>query len=191
MHRARVLSPLRSKYAHGRALDKLGRLTNLTAMRFLISALICSLLFGCVSARKPALSSVEIEEIKPRYIETEQFKRVSEYLTGKENAGDRVILRTHPDERSGYYFTLILNEDVRRLPKGTQIIGEFYTPKSVEKQTHAFTLPHKLKSTNEIFIGLTGEDWPLKNSVPAAWRFTINDANGVQLAQKQSYLWSL
>nr|MBC8188864.1 hypothetical protein [Puniceicoccaceae bacterium] len=104
---------------------------------------------------------------------------------------DRVILRTHPDERSGYYFTLILDEDVRRLPKGTQIIGEFYTPKSVEKQTHAFTLPHKLKSTNEIFIGLTGEDWPLKNSVPAAWRFTINDANGAQLAQKQSYLWSL
>ena len=129
MHRARVLSPLRSKYAHGRALDKLGRLTNLTAMRFLISALICSLLFGCVSARKPALSSVEIEEIKPRYIETEQFKRVSEYLTGKENAGDRVILRSSPDERSGYYFTLILDEDVRRLPKGTQIIGEFYTPK--------------------------------------------------------------
>ena len=87
-------------------------------MRFLISALICSLLFGCVSARKPALSSVEIEEIKPRYIETEQFKRISEYLTGKENAGDRVILRSSPDERSGYYFTLILDEDVRRLPKG-------------------------------------------------------------------------
>jgi len=173
------------------ALDKPRALANLTTMRFLITALVGSLLVGCASTPKQAVTSVEIEEIKPRYIETEQFKRISEYMTGKEYLGDRVILRTNPQERAGYYFTLILDEDVRRLPKGTVVVGEFYTPKSVEKQTHEFKLPSKRVSTDEIFIGLTGEDWPQDSGVPAAWRFTIKDANGAVLGEKQSYLWSL
>jgi len=160
-------------------------------MRFLITALCCSLLVGCASTPKQAVTSVKIEEIKPRYIETEQFKRISEYMSGKEYIGDRVILRSNPKERAGYYFTLILDKDVRRLPKGTVVVGEFYTKKSVEKQTHEFTLPSKRASTEEIFVGLTGGDWPKDGGVPAAWRFTIKDANGKTLGEKQSYLWSL
>lgn len=160
-------------------------------MHFIISALICSLLAGCVSSRKPVLTSVEIEEIKPRYIEAESFKRINEYLTGKEHTGDRVIVRSDPESRSGYYFTLVLDEDVRRLPKGARIIGEFFTPTSVEKQTHTFTLPNKLAGTKELFIGLTGDDWPDADAIPSAWRFTLENANGEKLAEKQSYLWTL
>lgn len=160
-------------------------------MRFLITAIICSLYAGCALTPKQAVTSVEIEEIKPRYIGTEQFKRISEYMTGKEYVGDRVILRTQPKHRAGYYFTLVLDKNVRRLPKGTVVVGEFYTPMSVEKQTHEFTLPSKRASTEEIFVGLTGKDWPQKGGVPAAWRFTIKDPNGAMLGQKQSYLWSL
>ena len=160
-------------------------------MRFLITAIICSLFAGCALTPKQAVTSVEIEEIKPRYIETEQFKRISEYLTGKEHIGDRVILRTQPEHREGYYFILFLDNDVRRLPNGAVVVGEFYTPQSLEKQTHEFTLPSQRASTDEIFIGLTGEDWPKKDDVPAAWRFTIKDANGAVLGEKQSYLWSL
>lgn len=172
-------------------LDKPRPLANLTGMRFLTTALICMLFAGCASTPKPALTSVEIEEIKPRYIETGQFKRISEYMTGKEYTGDRVILRSDPNARAGYYFTLVLGQDVRRLPKGTRIIGEFHTPQSVEVQTHEFTLPARLASTHEIFVGLTGEDWPQAGGVPAAWRFTIKDANGAMLGQRKSYLWSL
>jgi hypothetical protein len=160
-------------------------------MRFLITAVICSLFAGCALTPKQAVTSVEIKEIKPRYIETGQFKRISEYLTGKENIGDRVILRTQPENRAGYYFILVLDNDVRRLPNGTVLVGEFYTPQSLEKQTHEFTLPSQRASTDEIFIGLTGGDWPKKDDVPAAWRFTIKDANGAVLGEKQSYLWSL
>ena len=160
-------------------------------MRFLITAIICSLFTGCKSTPEQAVTSVEIEEIKPRYIETEQFKRISEYLTGKEHIGDRVILRTQSKHREGYYFILVLDHDVRRLPNGTVVVGEFYTPQSLEKKTHEFTLPSQRARTDEIFIGLTGEDWPKKDGVPAAWRFTIKDANGAVLGEKQSYLWSL
>lgn len=160
-------------------------------MRFLITALICSFFLGCASTPKKAVTSVKIEEIKPRYIETEQFKRIREYMTGKENTGNRVILRSDSTERDGFYFTLVLDEDVRRLPKDAVIVGEFYTPQSVEKQTHEFSLPKRLASTKEIMIGLTGQDWPEAGGVPSAWRFEIKDSNGSLLAEKQSYLWSL
>lgn len=160
-------------------------------MRFLITALLCALFVGCASTPKKAITSVEIEEIKPRYIEEEQFKRIGEYLTGKENTGSRVIIRSKLEERSGYYFTLILNEKVRELPKGTVIIGEFFTPTSVEKQTHEFVLPNKRAKTKEVFVGLTGEDWPDEDGIPSAWKFTIKDPNGKVLGEKQSYLWKL
>jgi len=160
-------------------------------MRLLITAIICSLYSGCALTPKQAVTSIEIEKIEPRYIETEQFKRISEYMTGRENLGDRVILRTQPEHRAGYYFILVLDNDVRRLPNGTVVVGEFYTSQSLGKQTHEFTLPSQRASTDEIFVGLTGEDWPEKDGVPAAWRFTIKDANGAVLGEKQSYLWSL
>jgi hypothetical protein len=160
-------------------------------MRFLITALLALLFVGCASTPKPALTAVSIKEIKPRYMETEQFKRIGEYMTGKEYLGDRVILRSDTTERAGYYFTLVLDEDVRDLPIGTVIVGQFYTKVSPELQTHEFELPSKRASTDEIFIGLTGKDWPEKGGVPAAWKFEIKDANGNILGQKQSYLWSL
>ncbi len=161
-------------------------------MRFLLVALLSLFCISCASNRKPvSLSSVVIEEIKPRLIEEEQFMRVSEYMTGKEYTGDRVIIRTDPEARTGYYFTLVLDENVRRLPAGTKIFGEFHTSKGVEVQTHTFAVPAKRPKTKEIFVGLTGEDWPEGSITPSAWRFTIKDANGTVLATKQSYLWSL
>jgi len=117
--------------------------------------------------------------------------RIDEYFTGKEYTGDRVLIRSTPEVRDGYYFTLILDEKVRKLPKGTIIVGEFFTPSSVDKLTHEFVVPNKRPKTNEIFVGLTGEDWPQEGGTPSAWRFTIQDPNGAVLGEKQSYLWSL
>lgn len=160
-------------------------------MRPLLIAFIGILLTGCASTPDKPLSSVEIKEIKPRYIPEENFKRISEYWSGAENQGKRVILRTDPEVRDGYYFTLVLDEKVRDLPRGSVITGEFFTPVSTDVQVHDFRLPNKLPKTKEIFLGLTGADWPQAESVPGAWRFTIKDANGAVLAAKQSYLWSM
>jgi hypothetical protein len=161
-------------------------------MRFLLLALLSFFCISCASPRKPvAVDSVEIKEIKPRLIEDEDFKRISEYMTGKEYTGDRLILRSDKEARTGYYFTLVFDEKVRRLPAGTQIIGEFHTAKSLDAQAHTFTVPSKRPKTKEIMVGLTGKDWPEGSVTPAAWRFTIKDANGKVLATEQSYLWSL
>ena len=160
-------------------------------MRTLFLALLALALTGCASTSREYVSSVAIKEIKPRYMEEVQFMRISEYWSGQEKQGKRLILRSNPQQRDGYYFTLVLDEKIRKLPKGTIILGEFYTPKSVEIQTHEFVLPSKRPKTKEIFVGLIGEDWPQVGGVPGAWRFTIKDPNGNVLATKQSYLWSM
>ena len=158
-------------------------------MRIFVLVLFSFFCISCASTRKQAVTSVDILEIKPRYIEAEQFKRISEYLTGQEHKGGRVILRTNSEKRGGYYFTLILDQSVRDLPVGTVIVGDFLTPKSIDMQQHTFALPAKLPKAEEIFIGLTGEDWPAKDALPSAWRFTIKDANGATLGTEKSYLW--
>ncbi|MFQ3224963.1 MAG: hypothetical protein ACI8Z5_001217 [Lentimonas sp.] len=160
-------------------------------MRILFLALLSLLCISCASTKKPAITSVNILDIKPRYIETEDFKRASEYMTGKENRGNRVIIRTDKSDRAGYYFVLMLDEKVRDLPSGTYIEGEFFTPKTLDKQEYTFPLPSKLPKSKEIFIGLTGEDWPNQSDIPSAWKFTIKNSNGDVLATEKSYLWSL
>jgi hypothetical protein len=160
-------------------------------MRILFLALFSLLCVSCASTKKPVITSVDIVDIQPRYMETEDFKRIAEYMTGKENVGNRIIIRSDRSQRAGYYFVLTLDERVRDLPTGTYIEGEFYTPKSQDKLTHTFKLPAKLSKSKELFIGLTGEDSPGPGAVPAAWRFTIKNSNGDVLGVEQSYLWSL
>ena len=161
-------------------------------MRILLLALICLFALGCGTTRPTAVSSVGIRQIIPRYMEAWQFKRVREYMTGAEESGDRLILRTNPDVRDGYYFILILDEQLRRLPHGTVVVGKFHTPKSPEVQEYSFNLPAKRPRGKELFLGLTGEDWPFgETRVPSAWHFTIKDANGNSLGTAKSYLWSL
>ena len=160
-------------------------------MRILFLALFFFGGVACSTTQESAEPSTKIVEIVPRYIKTEAFKRVSEYMTGKENPGRRVIIRTNPRQRDGYYFILLLNHNVRKLPPDAYIQGEFYTSKSLDLQTRRFEFPSILPSTREIFIGLTGDDWPEENETPSAWRFTIKNSRGEILAQKKSYLWSL
>jgi len=160
---------------------------------FALCLFVC-LFAGCATTPREPVRSVTIETIRPRYIEEERFKRISEYLSGEENQGDRIILRSDPEARTGFYFVLRLDENVRRLPRGSVVIGEFHTPKSLDVREHRFELPRrgKLPKTKEIFIGLTGEDWPYDaGRVPAAWRFTLEDANGELLARRESFLWRM
>ena len=162
------------------------------------TCLLCllSLLFltACATTqRREAIRSVEIVDILPRYMEAEQFMRIQEYRTGAEHTGQRVIVRTDPKVRDGYYFTLLLDTRLNKLPQGTVIVGEFYTANSTEKQEARFALPAKRTRTKTVFLGLTGDMWPAQadGQAPAAWKFTVLDANGGVLGEAQSYLWEL
>ena len=160
-------------------------------MRNLLRVLICLVFVSCGTTRQPTVKSVEIKEVKPRYMQTEDFMRITEYLTGAEHQGRRVIMRSDIDSRDGYYFTLVFNESVRRLPKGTTILGEFHTPAQLDVKRYIFEMPSRRPNTKEVFVGLTGEDWTHGDTPPGAWRFTVLHANENELGVLQSYLWSM
>lgn len=161
-------------------------------MRIFLLACLSLFLTACSSTPKEAITSVEITDISPRFIPEETFKRVHEYRTGAEYTGNRVIVRTDPQVRDGFYFVLSFDTKLNKMPQGTVIKGEFFTPDSSEAVEYQFPLPTKRPRTKEIFLGLTGEAWTHGTSIkPSAWRFTIYGPDGQQFAQKHSYLWSL
>lgn len=162
-------------------------------MRALLLVFLSALLAACGTVgNEPVITSVEIVEILPRRMGTEQFIRIQEYRTGSEYAGNRLILRTDPSQRDGFYFTLLLDTKAHRLPQGTIIIGEFYSKANAGKQSHTFAFPPDRPKTKAVLVGLTGEAWPFnpeEDVVPAAWRFQIVGPDGEIFGQKQSYLW--
>lgn len=174
-------------------MTNLGFVESLQRMPIYCLALLSLFCISCSSTKQPepAIDAVTIVDIRPRYIPGEHFKRVSEYMTGREQLGKRILIRSDPEERSGYYFVLILDRHWRELPPGSYIVGEFYTPHSLELQTQRFEFPSQLPKNKELFIGLTGRDWPDPDAVPAAWQFTVKQANGKVLASRKSYLWKL
>jgi len=160
-------------------------------MRIFLLACFSLFLIACSSTPKEAVTSVEISDISPRFIPEATFKRIHEYRTGAEYQGGRVIVRTDPQVRDGFYFVLTLDTKLNQLPQGTVIKGEFYTPDATEPVEYVFNLPAKRPRTKEIFLGLTGEAWTHGSSVkPSAWRFTVTGPDNQQFAQKKSYLWS-
>lgn len=145
---------------------------------------------ACSSVPAPKIESVEILEIHPEYMEESDFKRIREFLTGVEEQGNRTIVRSQPDQRRGFYFSLRLGHRVKHLPRGTRLIAEIFTPNQTELQRFDIALPAKRGNNRELLFGLSGTDWPFGyERVPAAWKFTLLDPNGKFLGSAQSYLW--
>ena len=175
-------------------IDKDSGLLHHKLMRALLlsSISICLISCGTLSKQITIENSVTIENIEPRYMQESQFISIREYMTGTKDTSKKVILRSDPGVRTGFYFVLTFDTKLHRFPPGCSIIGEFYTPLSSEPKKHRFILPMQRKKTREEMIGLTGEDWPLDDrSAPSAWQFIVQDANGKIIGSKQSYLWSL
>lgn len=164
----------------------------LLTMRFAFSILILSLfLSACSSTNNEAITQVKFKDIDPTFMEDRDFKRINEFLTGVEEHGDRTVVRSQAKIRAGFYFAIHLDTKINRLPRGARLFAEIYSPLSTEVQTFDLTLPAERGSSREILFGLTGSDWPYgDNRAPAAWRFTIKDANDKSLGSAQSYLWN-
>ncbi|MBI2814157.1 MAG: hypothetical protein HYX71_07720 [Opitutae bacterium] len=115
------------------------------------------------------------------------FKRISEYFNGKENTGDATILRTHPEQRTGYYFLLrVANPGA---PLQVQFQLQLIEPGASVQRTTVF--PAEIRSGSGVFqLGLTGPEWQDAKSQPVAWQvLVIAPADGRILASEKSYLW--
>jgi hypothetical protein len=118
--------------------------------------------------------------------EADSFKRISEYFNGRENTGGEIVVRTHPDQRGGYYFLVrVVNDGA---PVGAHIVLHVVTPDNAAPRTFTFdtTLPGK----EAVFdLGVTGTDWPDAKIHAVAWRLDLLDGAGRTLATGKSYLW--
>lgn len=137
----------------------------------------------------PALldGAVEIVRVWPSYRDTDSFRRIGEYLGGRENAGRDTVLRSQTEARDGYYFLTRVAADAAT--PVSQLVVEVVLPGKPEIRT--FSFPVTLGAGDGVFhLGLTGSDWPGPDIRPAAWRLTARTADGSTVAELASFLWS-
>jgi hypothetical protein len=146
-------------------------------------------LFALVTASLCSAADLAIVRVWTGYRAAESFERISEYFGKKEDVVAEHVIRTQPNERSGYYFLVRLqNEDAEI--SGAHLELQLITPFSTETKSYTFdsAIPH---GSHAFHLGLTGTDWPGKPKDEAvAWQLRILSATGTELGRTQSFLWS-
>ena len=142
----------------------------------------------CLSLAAVSASAGEltIARVFTGWRDAASFKRISEYFDGKENTGGQLMLRTHADQRAGYYFL------VRTANPGAPLAVKFVLllilPSEPKPRTFSFAADLRAGET-VLNLGLTGADWPDAKTNPVAWKLDVLAADGRVLATEKSYLW--
>jgi hypothetical protein len=153
-----------------------------------------SLILGCFAAVAATIlaaeavdnGTVSVAHVYTGWREADSFKRISEYFNGRENTGGEVILRTHPDQRGGYYFLARLLHS--GAPIDARIVLLVITPDSSAPKTFEFTV--RLSAPKTLLdLGLTGPDWPDRKIHAVAWKLDVFGTDNKLLGTKKSYLW--
>ncbi len=154
-------------------------------MRFRpLAAFVCFVCFVASHTR----AEVSFVRVWPNWVDAEAFETISEYFTGREHTGRRLIHRSQPDARAGFYFL------ARVANTGSEITNAKFTlrvimPGNPEPKTFSFPLSLPPRST-VVQLGLTGGDWPDRDVHPVAWKLDLLSATDELLATEQSFLWS-
>ncbi len=148
------------------------------------------LTFTLFLATTAQLSAITVKDAYPRHMDEEQFKTVTEFLTGEKRDLPRVVVRTQADERTGQYFILTLDRPVRDLPAGTELVLEVLKSDARDPEVFPLVLPAQTSRTRQLYIGVTGQDWPSASLQPLAWRVQLRQGETV-LSEWKSFLWEL
>jgi len=130
---------------------------------------------------------VKFVRVWPAWRDAASFERISEYFTGKENPGSQVLLRSHPEIRSGFYFLARVTNSGPALTSA-KVILTVITPDSPKAK--AYTFPAALPAGDTVFnLGLTGADWVGEKIHPVAWKIEVVATDGHLLGAAKSFLW--
>lgn len=152
-------------------------------IRRCLSVLLIAALPAAGLAKEGELTLVRIH---PGWRDAASFKRISEYFDGRENTGGELVLRTHPEPRSGYYFLV----RVANPGPACNVTARLQVVTDADAKPREFTFTPALKAGDTVFhLGLTGPDWADAKASPVAWKLDLTDANGRVLATDKSYLW--
>lgn len=148
--------------------------------------LFSSLALFAALAASAAAADVTIVRVFTGWRDAASFKHISEYFGGRENTHGEAMLRTHPDQRAGYYF--LVRAANSGAPVAVKVRVQMITPTDAKPKTHLFAT--ELKSGETVLnLGLTGGDWPDAKANPVAWKLDLLSADGHVLATEGSYLW--
>jgi hypothetical protein len=166
-----------------------------------LAAGLAAVLGGCLSAPQGPTSAgaapepggnVSIDAVAQRYIDGSHFMRITEYFDYQENKGGHIIERTDPKDRTGYYFIVDLDwHPGVVMPKGTKVVLDYIRGDNTTPRQAVFTFPNDQGTWSEVFLGLTGADWPSATTEMVAYKLTFETADGKVLASHQSFLWNL
>ncbi len=150
------------------------------------SVVLC-LLFSVLCAAASAQQPLAIKHVYTGWRDAASFKRISEYFDGQENTHGEAILRTHPEQRGGFYFLVrVANPGAAR-----PIKASLHVITSANARTSDYQFSTELKGNDDtVFqLGLTGADWTDPKGHPVAWKLDLLDSDGKALASETSYLW--
>ena len=131
------------------------------------------------------VSYASIQDLEQRFYSEEAFTRISEYFNGVEDSGNRTIIRSDSNARTGHYitFTLSARYEIDHFKL------EVYEPGSPEVKDYLFQPESSIDPTRPIYLGLTGEKWLEKANPPVAYKLSLIGRNGEVLQSASSFLW--
>ena len=150
---------------------------------FLIAAATVAALPSVASAKE---GEVAITRVFSGWRDAASFNRISEYFNGKENTGGAIVVRTHPEQRAGFYF--LVSAVNSGSPIAVKINLELIAPDDHKPRTYTFAADLKA-GKNVLNLGLTAGDWPDAAANPVAWKIDLVGPDGQTLAGEKSYLW--
>lgn len=131
--------------------------------------------------------AVEIVRVWPGFRPAESFETIGEFFGRGEYTGGRIVLRTQPEHRSGYYF-------LTRIREADAITGaimrvQLIFPESPVAKSYARSVDIP-PGQSVLNFGITGTDWPGDKVKPVAWRVTLQRSDGTEIVSEQSFLWA-
>jgi hypothetical protein len=129
---------------------------------------------------------VEIVRLWTAYRDTQSFARLGQLPKVDDEPGDAIVLRSQPEARDGYYFTIRLRADA--LPDG-KIVLQVIAPDAAAARTFTFPYSAGGQHSVQLLVGLTGSDWTFGETMPLAWKLEIVDTAGQVVGGQESFLW--
>jgi hypothetical protein len=140
------------------------------------------------AAHGAGAAELSFVRVWPRWYDNDQVIRISEFFTGRENMGERTIVHSRADSRTGFYFVVRV-KNPGLLVAGTKFVVQVILPTSPDPKV--FTLPADVPAGGKVYqLGLTGSDWPNRRTFPVAWKLDLVGADGQLLATQESFLWA-
>ena len=143
--------------------------------------------FASVALTGLRAADVSFVRVWPGWRDAESFESISEYFNGREDTGRRIVVRTHPDARGGFYYLVrVANRGAAQ--SGAKFSLQLIAPDSPDTKTYTF--PVDLPGGQTVYqLGLTGPAWPDKDAHPVAWKLELLAADAQPLATATSFLW--